>query len=122
METPADPAGGHLIDRHADLDIRAVRLAGLRPGQKTRQCPSMIAGAVAVGTAFVLGQSAEHERPILDLGQRFQNVGELEIDALGLWRPVGHVHAVGCVHERHPGWRVLGLLASQRQGRLHGVQ
>ena len=56
----ANLPGGKLIHGDADLDVRAVGLLRLAPGEKRRGGPRVIAGTVAVGLGLVVGETGQH--------------------------------------------------------------
>ena len=65
MRLVAHAGRGELIDRRAAVNIRAIRLARLRAGEKGRHRPRVIACAVAVRASLVRGEAGEHEQIFL---------------------------------------------------------
>jgi hypothetical protein len=99
----ADAVGGHLIDRDAGPQVRAVGLAGVGPGQEGRHRPGMVAAAVAVGAGRVEGQPAQDQDLVTDPLQRSQDAGQLEARTDPGRGPIRQVDAVWDVEERSPG-------------------
>src|SRR5439155_21450132 len=80
----ANLCGSHLIARDTNLDVRARSLARVGAGEEGRRGPRVIAGAVAVGTALVVGEAGEDEQVFLVRLERFENERQLEVRADGL--------------------------------------
>ncbi len=74
----------------------------MRPGQEAGERPGVVAPTVAVGKSAVLGQAGEDQEVVLEGGERLEDLGQDQVRAGGLGRPVGHVDAVGNIKERHP--------------------
>src|SRR5262249_2577782 len=82
-------AGGHgLVRGSAGADVGAVGLAGLAAGEEGGHGAGVVAGAVAVGAGLVAGQPGQDHQLIAERGERFEDVREGEVGALGGGRPL----------------------------------
>ena len=98
----ADALGRHLVDRDARVDVGAGRLLDPDARQERSARPGMVARPVQAAVGVDVVESAQDLDLLLDLFQRLQRPGELEIFALALGPPVTLIHAVGNVDIGHP--------------------
>ena len=98
----ADLLGRHLVDRDARVDVRAGGLLDPDAGQERAAGPRMVAGPVEAAVGIHLVQPAQDLDLLLDLLQRLQGPGELEVLPFLLGPPVTLMDAVGNVDESHP--------------------
>ncbi|GBL43086.1 hypothetical protein EMGBD4_05850 [Verrucomicrobiota bacterium] len=95
---PRDLVGGD-----ADLDVGAVGLARLGPGEEGRHRAGVVAAAVAMGAGLVGREPVQQGEIIPQLAQRLEDRGQLgRQHALRRHPPAGHVHAIGHVEVGHP--------------------
>src|SRR5207248_11624096 len=71
--------GGNLVHGNADLDVRALGLARLTPGEEGGGGAGVVAGAVAVRTGLIVGETADDLKILLERLQRLENVRQLVI-------------------------------------------
>ena len=81
----ADPLGRHLVDRDAGVDVGAGRLPDPDARQERAARPRMVARPVQAADGIDVVQSAQDLDLVLDLLQRLQRPGELEVFARALW-------------------------------------
>ena len=109
--------GGNLVHGNADLDVRALGLARLTAGEEGGGGAGVVAGAVAVRTGLVVGETADDLKILLERLQRLENVRQLVISADGFGCPVLHVRAVRNVDERHAARERFSGFARAQQSR-----
>jgi hypothetical protein len=95
--------------------------AGLATRQEGGASAGVISRRIAIGTAFVVGQTTQDQEVILVRRQGFQNVGECVVIAIASRCPVGQMYTVGDHQERHAPWRC-GRLGCPRKVGLHRLQ
>ena len=103
---------GDLVDRDPGTDIGPGRLAGLRAGEKCRQGPGMVAGAVPVGLGLLLRQVRVDRELPRHPAERLEGRGEIEAGPDLLRCPILHVDPVGDIQEGNAARGLLGGLAS----------
>ena len=103
---------GDLIDRDPGTDVGPGRLAGLGAGEKCRQGPGMVAGAVAVGLGLLLRQVRVDRELPRHPAERLEGRGEIEAGPDLLRCPILHVDPVGDIQEGNAARGLLGGLAS----------
>ena len=81
----ADPLGRHLVDRDARVDVGAGRLPDPDARQERPARPRMVARPVQAAIGIEVVQSAQDLDLLLDLFQRLQRPGELEVFPHALW-------------------------------------
>ncbi len=111
---PLQLLGADLVDRNPQL-YTAGRLQRPGRGQERRRSAGVVAGAILLTAAVVVGQAVDH----VDLGferrQRRERFGELPLMAGPFAVPLRLDHAIGDKQERHPH-RPLGGRWSRRVG------
>ena len=118
---PADRLGGHLIGRHAGVDV-GTRFAGVRPGQEAGGGAGVVPAAGAQGVGVVVHQVGEDERVVAERLQGLEDGGELEVLPLRGGRPARHDHAVGDVDETQARGRLRFRVPGPPEGRHHRVE
>ena len=104
----ADGVGGDLVDRDAEVDVRAGGLAGAAAGQESGDTAGVVAGAVATGGGELLLEAGED----LEVGavglHRLEGRAHLVAAGGAVWPPVLQVHAVRDVEVSHAEGRAAG--------------
>jgi len=119
---PPELLRGKLVDRNAEVDVRAGGLARLGSRKERRGGTGMVAGAVAVGAGFVGGEAGEDGQRILERIERLEGGGQLAKGAVGARTPIRHVDAVRDEEEAHAQRRLLLGDGGARGARQHGVE
>ena len=98
----ADPLGRHLVDRDARVDVGAGRLLDPDARQEGPARPRVVARPVQAADGVEVVQPAQHLDLLLDLLERLQRPGELEVLPQPFGPPMTLMHAVGNVDIGHP--------------------
>ena len=124
----ADLLGRHLIDRHAHANVRAGRLHRMRAGEEAGGAAGMVARAVALGAAVVLGQAGEDVDLAPSPRPAARGSATARNRALRPGAPGRHDHAVGDEDERHahrrrrrPRPEPSARQSVSSQGKAHGA-